>query len=86
MGRVTATRALAALVVAAAAAAAIIVNLVLLGSASAENSPVGQLQPVKNAPANTLSTTNVPAAPQWTIRPTKVPDPKREHENDHNDD
>lgn len=75
MGRVTATRALAVLLVAAAAAAAIVVNLILLGSASAENAPVGKLQPAKN----------LPAAPQWTIRPTTTTG-SGEHENDGNDD
>jgi hypothetical protein len=72
---VTATRALAAFLVAAAAAAAIVVNLVLLGSASAQNAPVGKLQPVKS----------LPAAPDWTIRPTTTTG-EHDHENDGNDD
>ena len=36
---------LAVLVAAAAAAAAVVLNLVLLGRASAQNDPVGQLRP-----------------------------------------
>lgn len=54
---------LAALLVAAAAAAAVVLNLLLLGRASAGNDPVGQLKP----------RANLPAAPQWTIRPTTGP-------------
>lgn len=46
--------------VAAAAAAAVLLNLLLLGRASAQNDPVGKLTP----------RTHLPAAPQWTIRPT----------------
>jgi hypothetical protein len=49
-----------ALVVVAAAAAAILANLLLLGSASADNAPVGRLSP----------RTHLPAAPQGTVRPT----------------
>jgi hypothetical protein len=51
---------LAALLVAAAAAAAIALNVLLLGRASAQNDPVGRLSPG----------TRVPAAPEWTVRPT----------------
>ena len=51
---------LAAVLVAAAAAAAVLLNLLLLGSASASNDPVGRLKPQAS----------LPAAPQWTIRPT----------------
>jgi len=54
-------RLLVALVVAAAAAAAIVANVVLLGSAAASNDPVGRLSP----------RTHLPAAPHWTIRPTR---------------
>ena len=43
----------------AAAAAAILLNLLLLGNAAAQNDPVGRLTPLAN----------LPAAPQWTIRP-----------------
>jgi hypothetical protein len=43
----------------AAAAAAILLNLLLLGNAAAQNEPVGRLTP----------RANLPAAPQWTIRP-----------------
>jgi hypothetical protein len=51
---------LAALGIGAAAAAAILLNLLLLGNAAAQNDPVGKLTP----------RANLPAAPQWTIRPT----------------
>jgi hypothetical protein len=54
---------LGALLVAAAAAAAVLLNLLLLGRASASNDPVGRLTP----------RANLPAAPQWTIRPTTGP-------------
>ena len=50
---------LAALGIGAAAAAAILLNLLLLGNAAAQNDPVGKLTP----------RANLPAAPQWTIRP-----------------
>ena len=50
---------LAVLGVCAAAAAAILLNLLLLGNAAAQNDPVGRLTP----------RANLPAAPQWTIRP-----------------
>jgi hypothetical protein len=45
--------------VGAAATAAILLNLLLLGNAAAQNEPVGKLTP----------RANLPAAPQWTIRP-----------------
>ncbi|HZS29825.1 MAG TPA: hypothetical protein VFA37_01060 [Gaiellaceae bacterium] len=54
------TRTLLVLVIAAVAAAAIAANVLLLGSASATNDPVGQLQPRGH----------LPAAPSWTIRPS----------------
>ena len=63
MGGVTSRRLLVVLLVAAAAAAAVALNLLLLGRASAQSDPVGKLQPAKN----------LPAAPQWTIRPTIGP-------------
>ena len=63
MGRVTAQRLLAVLLIAAAAAAAVPLNLLLLGNASAQNSPLGKLHPA----------TNLPAAPQGTVRPTTGP-------------
>ncbi len=56
-------RLLALLLIAAAAAAAVALNLLLLGSASAQNDPVGKLNPAKH----------LPPAPQWTIRPTTGP-------------
>jgi hypothetical protein len=46
---------------AAAAAAAVVLNILLLGSASAGNDPVGKLSP----------RANLPPAPHWTIRPTE---------------
>jgi hypothetical protein len=69
---VTSRRLLVVLVVAAVAAAAVALNLLLLGRASAQNDPVGRLGPAAH----------LPAAPQWTIRPTTG----AEHENDGNDD
>ena len=51
---------LGVLLVGAAAAGAVVLNLLLLGSASGANDPVGKLTP----------RTHVPAAPHWTIRPT----------------
>lgn len=54
---------LAVLVVGAAATAAILLNLLLLGTAAAQNDPVGKLTP----------RANLPAAPQWTIRPQRGP-------------
>jgi hypothetical protein len=50
---------LGGLAVCAAATAAILLNLLLLGNASARNDPIGRLSP----------RTQLPAAPQWTIRP-----------------
>ena len=46
--------------IAAAAAAAIVANVLLLGSASAGNDPVGRLS----------ARVHLPAAPHWTVRPT----------------
>jgi hypothetical protein len=60
VGGVTRAQLLAVLLVAAAAAAAVVLNVVLLGSASAGNDPVGRLTP----------RAHLPAAPQWTVRPT----------------
>jgi hypothetical protein len=54
------TKLLIALLVAAAAAAAIAANILLLGSASADNAPVGRLSP----------RAHLPAAPHWTVRST----------------
>jgi hypothetical protein len=51
---------LIALVVVAAAAGAILANVLLLGSAAADNSPVGRLSP----------RAHLPAAPHWTVRST----------------
>jgi hypothetical protein len=51
---------LIAVVVLAAAAGAIVANLLLLGSASAGNAPVGRLSP----------RAHLPPAPHWTVRPT----------------
>ena len=56
-------RLLALLLIAAAAAAAVALNLLLLGKASAQNDPVGKLNPAKN----------LPPAPPGTIRPTTGP-------------
>jgi len=50
---------LLAVLLAGAAAAAVFLNLLLLGHASAQDTPVGRLSP--RAP--------LPAAPQWTLRP-----------------
>jgi hypothetical protein len=63
VGRTVSRRLLAALLVAVAAAAAVALNLLLLGRASAENSPVGRLTPAAS----------LPAAPPWTVRPTTGP-------------
>jgi hypothetical protein len=52
---------LIALVVAAAAAGAILANVLLLGSAAANNAPVGRLSP----------RTHLPPAPHWTVRPPR---------------
>lgn len=54
-------RFLAVLVAAAAVAAAVALNVLLLGTASAQSSPVGQLK---------LSG-HIPVAPHWTVHPTK---------------
>jgi hypothetical protein len=54
---------LGALGVVAAATAAILLNLLLLGSAAAQNDPVGRL----------TQRANLPAAPEWTIRPPHGP-------------
>jgi hypothetical protein len=62
---------LVGLVVAAAAAAAIVANVLLLGSATATNDPVGRLSP----------RTHLPAAPHWTVRPT-TGRPRGEHADD----
>jgi hypothetical protein len=62
---------LIALVVAAAAAGAIVANVLLLGSAAANNAPVGGLSP----------RTHLPAAPGWTVRPT-TGRPHDEHADD----
>ncbi len=51
---------LVVLLAAAAAAAAIFANVLLLGSASASNDPVGRLSP----------RAHLPPAPHWTVRPT----------------
>ena len=51
---------LVVLLAAAAAAAAILANVLLLGSASASNDPVGRLSP----------RAHLPPAPHWTVRPT----------------
>jgi hypothetical protein len=49
--------------VGAAATSAILLNLLLLGNAAAQNDPVGRLTP----------RANLPAAPQWAIRPPHGP-------------
>ncbi len=55
------TRTLLVVAIAAvAAAAAIAVNVLLLGNAAASNDPVGRLTP-----------RHLPAAPHWTVRPTR---------------
>ena len=59
----TLRRLLLVLATAAAVAAAVALNLLLLGAASAQNSPVGRLTPAKH----------LPAAPAWTVRPTTGP-------------
>ena len=64
-------RVLVVLVVAAAAAGAIAANVLLLGSAAANNAPVGGLSP----------RTHLPAAPHWTVRPT-TGRPHDEHADD----
>jgi hypothetical protein len=62
-GRRVSTLVVVGLLVAAAAVSAVLLNLVLLGRAAAPNDPVGLLTP----------RANLPAAPQWTIRPTTGP-------------
>lgn len=64
----TSQRVLAVLLVAAAAAAAVALNVLLLGTASAGNDPVGKLSPSAKLPV--APTTTLPAAPSWTVRPT----------------
>jgi hypothetical protein len=75
VGGVTRQRLGLALLIAAAAVAAVALNLVLLTRAGAQPSPVGRLIPGEN----------VPAAPQWTIRPTTGP-ASQEHKREHADD
>jgi hypothetical protein len=60
---------LAVVLACAAAAAAVAINLVLLGRASAENDPVGQLQPHVSTVQTTTSTAK-PTAPTPEVRPT----------------
>jgi hypothetical protein len=62
---------LAVFVVVAATAGAIAANVLLLGSAAADNSPVGRLSP----------RAHLPAAPSWTVRPTRGR-PHDEHSDD----
>ena len=62
---------LIAIVVAAAAAGAILANVLLLGSAAANNAPVGRLSP----------RAHLPAAPHWAVRPTRGR-PHDEHADD----
>jgi hypothetical protein len=52
---------LVVLVLAAAVMGAIAANVLLLGTAAANNDPVGRLSP----------RANLPAAPHWTVRPTR---------------
>jgi hypothetical protein len=54
-----------------AAAGAIVANILLLGSAAADNAPVGRLSP----------RAHLPAAPHWTVRPT-TGRPHDEHADD----
>ncbi len=56
MRRVRSSRALFVLLATAAAAAAVALNLLLLGSASAGNDPVGQLRPRTGATTSTHRT------------------------------
>ena len=58
-------------VVVAAAAGAIVANLLLLGSAAANDVPVGRMSP----------RAHLPAAPHWTVRPT-TGQPHDEHADD----
>lgn len=64
------------LAVVAAAAGAILANVLLLGSAAADNAPVGRLSPRAHLPA-----AHLPAAPHWTVRPT-TGHPHDEHADD----
>ena len=64
-------RAKVVVVLVAAAAAAILANVLLLGSATANNAPVGRLSP----------RAHLPAAPHWTVRPT-TGRPHDEHADD----
>ena len=56
----------------AAVTAAILLNLVLLGAASAQNDPVGNLS----------SRASLPPAPSWTIRPPAAPPAERDRADD----
>jgi hypothetical protein len=62
---------LIAIVVAAAAVGATAANILLLGSAAADNAPVGRLSP----------RAHLPAAPHGTVRPT-TGRPHDEHADD----
>jgi hypothetical protein len=64
-------KAIVVLAVGAAAAGAIAANVLLLGSAAANNAPVGGLSP----------RTRLPPAPHWTVRPT-TGRPHDEHADD----
>lgn len=65
------TKLLIAIAVVVAAAAAIAANVLLLGSAAADNAPVGRLSP----------RVHLPAAPPGTVRPT-TGRPRDEHADD----
>ena len=56
-------------VVLAAAATAVLLNVVLLGSASSSNDPVGKLTPTANLPTQT----NLQPAPPGVIQPSTGP-------------
>jgi hypothetical protein len=60
---VSSQRLVVLLVAVAAATAAVLLNVLLLGSASAGNDPVGKLSP----------RANLPPAPHWIVRPTTGP-------------
>jgi hypothetical protein len=60
VGSVTSQRLVVVLVAAAAAGAVVLLNVLLLGSASTSNDPVGKLSP----------RANLPPAPHWIVRPT----------------
>lgn len=64
--------ALALLAAAVVAAAAVALNLVLLGSASGNSDPVGNLKPLANMP-------QAPPAPKWTLRPATTTTDADEH-------